>query len=387
LIRAVALSLVLLSPSLAFAQEDEAVDLRPQEQRFDNLLVEDLPIGSVPEMMPGMDVPAPASEAVIISEEVLGGSVPRDDAYGAYQRGHFLTALALALPRAKRGDAAAQTLIAELYAHGLGVPENLARASSWYALASENGDVLATFELAMLYEQGRGVPKSRERAAELFRKAADEGNIAAKYNLALLHVEGRYAEPDLSKAAELLKEAAESGMPEAMYDYGLMLIEGAGVKPDLAAGAEQIRLAAEEGLASAQVEYATLLYIGRGVRRERAEAVEWYRRAAIAGNPVAQNRLAKLLAVGEGVGIDLQEAAMWRALARRQGLTDSQLDELLAAIPPEDLVRAEDRARFWPADPPDAVVGATPVMIDGPEPLGPIEGLNLPKAPEAAVAP
>src|SRR5690606_37113597 len=46
---------------------------------------------------------------------------PPDDAFGAYQRGLYITALNLALPRADGGDAAAQTLVAEIYSRGLGV--------------------------------------------------------------------------------------------------------------------------------------------------------------------------------------------------------------------------------------------------------------------------
>ena len=102
------------------------------------------------------------------------------------------------------------------------------------------------------------------------------------------------------------------------------------------------------------------------------EAVSWYSRAAQAGNAVAQNRYAKLLAVGEGVEPDLEQAAMWRALARRQGLSDPMLDKLLVSILPADLQRAEERARFWPSDPPTAVAAndATPALLP-PEPATP----------------
>ena len=75
---------------------------------------------------------------------------------------------------------------------------------------------------------------------------------------------------------------------------------------------------------------------------------------------MAQNRYAKLLAVGEGVTLDLKQAAMWRALARRQGLTDPQLDKLLATISQADLDAAEEMARFWPSRPPQAVATASP---------------------------
>jgi TPR repeat protein len=350
----IALTVVFAGPAAA-QQQVEIEDLRPEEWRYDNLTLEELPIPVAPELP---DLTTEEDQATEVSGEVFGPRLPKDEAYGAYQRGYFLTALALALPRAEKGDAAAQTLIATIYADGLGVRQNLATASSWYTLASGNGDVLATFELAMLYQDGRGVTQDRQRAADLFAKAAGMGSMPAKYNLALLHVEGRYAEPNLATAAALMKEAADSGLAEAQYDYGMMLIDGAGTPANPIAGAEQLRLAAEAGLPSAQIDYATLLYLGRGVTKDRAAAASWYRRAADAGNPVAQNRLAKMTAVGEGVVLNLEDAAMWRALARRQGLTDPVLDDLLVSISDDELQKAEERARFWPSEPPTSVADA-----------------------------
>lgn len=340
--------------------QGDAEDLRPEDMRFpDNLGMEELPIPLAPEA-----APTPLAEALDISDQILG-SRAIDAAYGAFQRGFYLTALELALPRAEGADPAAQTLIAEIYAKGLGVPQNLNSAASWYAIAARNGDANATFELGMMYQDGRGVPKSRERAAKLFADAAGLGNVAAMYNLGLLHIEGKYAAPDTVKAAALIEAAAEGGMVEAMYDYGGMLMTGAGVPPDISAGAEQIAAAARGGLVAAQVDFATLLYLGKGVPRDLPEAVKWYGRAAAAGNPVAQNRYAKLLAVGEGIEPDLETAAMWRSLARRQGLSDPQLDELLVSILPDELTRAEERARFWPSDPPTALaaIESTPALL------------------------
>ena len=56
-----------------------------------------------------------------------------DFAYGAFQRGHFLTAFALATDRVnQKSDPKAMTLLGELYAGGLGVPQNDAKAAEWY---------------------------------------------------------------------------------------------------------------------------------------------------------------------------------------------------------------------------------------------------------------
>lgn len=325
--------------------------------------------------------PAPSSQAEDISNAIFAPQGPVDYAFGAFQRGYFLTALELALPRAEKGDAAAQTLIAEIYSKGLGVAQNAERAAGWYQLAARNGDKLAVFELGMLYQDGVGVAQDRKRAAELFRQAADLGYVPAKYNLALLHVEGIYADPSLSTAAALMKEAAEAELPEAQYDYGSMLIEGAGVAPDAAEGARYIGLAAEQNLIAAQIDYATLLYLGQGIAKDIEGAVRWYQRAAEGGNPVAQNRLAKLVAVGEGTPIDLETAAMWRALARRQGLSDPSLDRLLISIPPDALARAEERARFWPSPPPGKQTAAgTPAgsRVYGPPLPTPTDMKNAP---------
>lgn len=339
--------------------------------------------GHILALLAAMSAPLAAQQdnAEAVSTEVFGPRAPVDYAFGAFQRGYFLTALELALPRAEQGDAAAQTLIAEIYSKGLGVGQSAERAASWYQLASDNGDRLATFELGMLYQDGVGVTKDRSKAAELFLAAANAGYPPAKYNLALLHVEGIYAEPSLTKAAELMKEAADAELAEAQYDYGSMLLEGAGVFPDEAEGARYIGLAAEQGLAAAQVDYATLLYLGQGIARNVKEAVSWYGKAAQSGNPVAQNRYAKLLAVGEGIAIDLESAAMWRALSRRQGLTDPSLDRLLVSLAPEALARAEERARYWPSLPPGTVAPPSANSVEavgGPDLPNPLDPENAP---------
>jgi len=121
-------------------------DLRPEGLRIDGLAMEELPIGIAPE--PG--TLNPWNEALDISDDIFGPRLRVDEAYGAFQRGYFLTALALALPRAEKGDSAAQTLIAEIYSRGLGVAQNPATASGWYALAGKNGGPIASFALARM---------------------------------------------------------------------------------------------------------------------------------------------------------------------------------------------------------------------------------------------
>ena len=89
---------------------------------------------------------------------------PPDLAFGAYQRGNFLYALLEAERRldANPKDAAAMTLIGEIYRDGAAVTRDDREASRWYRLASDLGNIQAAYELGALLLQGaNGVPQDR----------------------------------------------------------------------------------------------------------------------------------------------------------------------------------------------------------------------------------
>src|ERR1700733_10704098 len=69
-----------------------------------------------------------------------------DVAYTAFQRGLYLTAFREATKRVdEKNDPKAMTLLGELYADGLGVPNDDKKASEWYKLAASRGDREAIF--------------------------------------------------------------------------------------------------------------------------------------------------------------------------------------------------------------------------------------------------
>ncbi|MGB6748223.1 MAG: HcpA family protein, partial [Xanthobacteraceae bacterium] len=98
--------------------------------------------------MPETALPAPTT-----------GAEKPDLAFGAYQRGYFLTALQYATDDAEKGNAPAMTLLGELYANGLGVPRDDKKAADWYKLAAARGDRNAMFALAVFALQGRAGPR------------------------------------------------------------------------------------------------------------------------------------------------------------------------------------------------------------------------------------
>src|SRR4030095_14112632 len=63
-----------------------------------------------------------------------------DLAYGAYQRGYYVTAFATATRRVEElKDVKAMTLLGELYANGVGIARDDKKAAEWYRLGGERG--------------------------------------------------------------------------------------------------------------------------------------------------------------------------------------------------------------------------------------------------------
>ena len=114
-----------------------------------------------------------------------------DSAFGAYQRGYFLTAFKEASELAAKNDPQSLTLLAELYANGLGVGRDDAKAAELYQRAAALNDPQAMFALAIFRFQGRGGPRDEKAGAALFEQAAKLGNTTAGYNLALIYLEGQ----------------------------------------------------------------------------------------------------------------------------------------------------------------------------------------------------
>ncbi len=66
--------------------------------------------------------------------------------------------------QAHQGDAEAQNSLGELYAKGMGMPQDYAQARAWYEKAAAQGHPLAQNNLAELYFAGLGVPQDYVRA-------------------------------------------------------------------------------------------------------------------------------------------------------------------------------------------------------------------------------
>ena len=97
---------------------------------------------------------------------------PSEDAYAAYSRGDYATALRLWRPLADQGNAYAQTQLGVMYELGRGVPKGNATAAAWYRKAAEQGYAIGQANLGHMYEEGLGVPRDYVQAYKWWSLAA-----------------------------------------------------------------------------------------------------------------------------------------------------------------------------------------------------------------------
>lgn len=261
------------------------------------------------------------------------GQAPADDAFGAYQRGLYKTAYNLALPRAEAGDSAAQVLLAEILARGLGTPVNMAESAKWYGKAAEQGVPEAQFRYAAILLQGRYAPKDPKKAKELTKAAADKGNAAAEFNYGQILMQERPGSAGIENAYPWFLKAADKGLADGEYAVSQVLANGTPTIPrDMAKAREYLIKAAVKGYDTAQLDLGSWLVAGLGGPHEYKAGFGWMLRAATSGNVAAQARLAKLYRDGIGVEGDFIKAAAWYIAAKRAGLNDPDLESFMDGL-------------------------------------------------------
>ncbi|WP_310151668.1 tetratricopeptide repeat protein [Bosea sp. BE125] len=98
-----------------------------------------------------------------------------DEAWDAYQRDDYATALRLWRVQSDKGDVAAPAHIGDLYLQGSGVSESRAEAFKWYRLSAERGFARAQSYIGDMYRSGNGTRQDKAQAVLWYRKAAEQG--------------------------------------------------------------------------------------------------------------------------------------------------------------------------------------------------------------------
>lgn len=265
--------------------------------------------------------------------------------------------------RAASGEIDAQIELGARYFQGLGVPQNLEKAASFYREAALSGDSRGLMMAGWIYKHGIGVPEDKTSAdqwltqlakqgppeihhylgAKLYVNngptpsdadafywialAAEKGLPAAQVDLAGMYADGRGVEKDASKAEQLYTRAAEQGDDVAQFMLGLHYRYGKLLPMEVTKAKEWLTKSANQGNAVAQYELADLYLNGLSDSPDWSAAVIWLRRAASQPHPVAvraQAILGAILLEGLGVPRDEQEAARLFSLAAEQGHVEAQ---------------------------------------------------------------
>ena len=294
-----------------------------------------------PQTTPKHDRPKLASDpAVDIVNPTRFGKGAVDEAFGAYQRGLYKTAYNLALPRAENGDGAAQVLVADMLARGLGIPVNLPESAKWYGKAADQGVPEAQFRYGAIRLQGKYAPKDPAKAKALMKAAADVGNAMAQFNYGQILLQEHPGDIGIDNAYPWFLKAAAQGLPDGSYAVSQILSNGTLAVPrDDAKAREYLAKAANRGYDTAQLDLGRWLVEGRGGPRDYVSGFGWTLRAAVGGNVAAQAQLAKLYYQGLGVEGDSVKAAAWYMVARRAGLTDPELDSFMDGLD-DDQIKA-----------------------------------------------
>jgi TPR repeat protein len=335
--------------SPADAAQSPEVVTRPVEPGADVMSNGEQPDGLIPsggvELYERMGAALPP----LPPEKPFTGTV--DEAYGAYQRGFYVTALDMALKRASAGDAAAQTLVAEMMTKGLGIKRDAKTAAFWYQQAAERGDPAAMFQYALLLMTGRDVPADKKKADDFMRRAAEAGNSSAQFNWAQILVSENPGDKGLELALPFYESSARQGVADAQYAVAQVYRTLKGLPADKKEQARSwLERAAKAGFDTAQLDMGLWLVNGIAGPQDYDKGFTWMRTAALRGNVVAQNKLAHLYVEALGTRPDPVEAAKWYVLSRRAGLQDPELEDFYLGINDDQQKQAIEAANAFRRD-------------------------------------
>ena len=105
-----------------------------------------------------------------------------------------------------------------MYAKGLGIGRDDAKAAAWYRKAAEQSFAKAQNNLGLLYGSGQGVLKDDAKAAKWFREAAEQGYAAAQNNLGYMYDNGKGVSQNNVQAYLWFSLAASRGYKQA-HEY------------------------------------------------------------------------------------------------------------------------------------------------------------------------
>jgi hypothetical protein len=122
--------------------------------------------------------------------------------------------------QARQGDVDAQNLLGAIE---LEIEQKPKSARQWFEMSAAKGDPAGQRSLGHLYANGLGVKADVAKAVELFRAASAGGDAFAMYNLAAANIRAKGAYCTFDETLSLLESAAEGGVVESAAKLGDLL--------------------------------------------------------------------------------------------------------------------------------------------------------------------
>ncbi len=151
--------------------------------------------------------------AIETAETLLAGEVGSAPASKLYE----------VLPRAEQGDADAQCDVGQIYERGLGVPQDLRQAATWYQRAAEQGYERGLIQFGRMLWAGLGVQQNAVRAVECWLRPAEQGVADAQRRLGDAYALGKGVPWSYHEGAGWYRKAGLQG--DAQAKLNLIYVE------------------------------------------------------------------------------------------------------------------------------------------------------------------
>ncbi len=303
-----------------------------------------------------------AEQGYTLGELNLGWLHERDEAEpGRTPGGNYPEAAEWYEKAAKKGNAHAQFLLAELYQYQKLGADQRTNCIQWYLKSAAQGHVRAQAKAGTLPEWYPNHPllKTNPAVVTFLRNAAEKGNLNAQIELAKKYRTGDGVETNLVEAFKWMQLAAASDVESsrvnaAAYELARMYENGEGVQKNLPEAWAYYQSAAAGEYPDGLYRVAVMYDHGTGVPKDLKQAAEHYFLAATRGwgsfQSNATDRLLQLYADGHGLpeGRDKIELQLKRFANAQLPRTQFQLGEIYyhgKAVPKDDGVAAEHYTR------------------------------------------
>lgn len=195
-----------------------------------------------------------------------------------------------------------------------------AEAMREYLALGQCGNIEAQHRLGDMYYAGLGSPQKLDDARTWYLKAAGQGHAESQHNLGIIYGSGIGVQQDPVVARAWHRKAAEQGFSRSQNALGEMLYHGAGGSARRQGGDLLVQQGSEPGARTGTGQSGNFYDGGIGVERDRAKAIQWWFKAASQDYAPAQYQMARahhdLYAVLNSHG-DLVKSYAWTKLTER----------------------------------------------------------------------